>query len=259
VGGNLVAEIRNSYGIKKEFDKREDYYRCYMLRPLSFYLTPIFIRAGISANVVTFLGFIVGIISLILFCEGKFVMGAILFNVSYLLDLIDGNIARYYKFTNHFGKFIDGITGVIILQFLFLSLGIGVYNSPGGSLFLYFDKSLILIMGSVTSILSLYIIYLHLRYTNALQQIPSEQQEGFQEKIKTEKTPLIIIILRKISDWLMRIDSNAYAFPFIIAALMGIMDFLVIFYLILKISIAFIQTTQILYKARLQLNFYRPY
>ena len=121
----IFEEIRTTYNQskKKAFDSESLIFKLY--RNLSFPITAIFIKLRISANVTTFLSFICIIISSILFINAFFKIASLVYFFSYILDFVDGNIARYYNKTNYFGKFIDGLVDSF-LYLIFISIGIGL-------------------------------------------------------------------------------------------------------------------------------------
>lgn len=99
---------------KINFDKTMLFFSVY--RYLSFPITAVFIWLGISANITSLIGFILLLISfyLFLFCSFDFnTLALCLFLFAYILDFVDGNIARYHTKSNFFGKLIDGFVDYI--------------------------------------------------------------------------------------------------------------------------------------------------
>jgi phosphatidylglycerophosphate synthase len=98
-----------------------------LYRPLSFPLTVLFIRAGFSANGVSYLNAMLLCLVLGLLLAGSgplLVCAALLFLLFYVLDFVDGNLARYHNQSSYFGKLIDGTIDTIgFLLFAAVALG----------------------------------------------------------------------------------------------------------------------------------------
>jgi hypothetical protein len=91
----------------------DGFYSTFVLRRLSSRLTPLFVRAGISATATTWLSFLVGVAAAPSFAFGGhagLVAGAVALQVSLLLDCVDGEIARATRTRSPFGAWLDGAT-----------------------------------------------------------------------------------------------------------------------------------------------------
>lgn len=123
--------IKYNQNRKKEFDKT-NFIFFYITRPISLLMTVPFIYLRITANQATFISFLFAIVASILFLYGEYslaILGSILFLFYYLLDFVDGNLARYHQKTNFFGKFIDGFVGEISYLILFISITVFFYKN----------------------------------------------------------------------------------------------------------------------------------
>lgn len=89
-----------------------------VVRPLSFYLAPIFIKLGFSATQTTVLGGIALFIGLASITVSSWMgwlflfSGAALLNTWHILDFVDGNIARYLDEESLSGEFLDWWIGM---------------------------------------------------------------------------------------------------------------------------------------------------
>jgi phosphatidylglycerophosphate synthase len=124
---NIYKELIQIYksSEKIKFDKSMLFFPVY--RHLSFPISSIFIWLGISANITTLIGFILLLCSFIIFIFFNvkfFSIALVLFLIAYILDFVDGNIARYHSNGNYFGKLIDGFVDYIS-YFIFIPLSIG--------------------------------------------------------------------------------------------------------------------------------------
>lgn len=92
---------------------RDGFYSTYVLRRISAPLTPIAIRHGVSANSVTAGSALVGLLGATLFAVGgrpALAAGAILLQLSLVLDCVDGEIARATRTHSAIGGWLDAAT-----------------------------------------------------------------------------------------------------------------------------------------------------
>lgn len=128
-----LAEIRSKFPEeKRELDKANPW-AYFVIRPISFYPTWLFLRLGITANKTTLIGLITGIFGCVFLSLGSYwaiIIGAILVNTGLLLDYVDGNIARVTDSSSKYGNYIDIISDYIIIGLMPIAIGIGLYNHP---------------------------------------------------------------------------------------------------------------------------------
>ena len=92
-------------------------------------LVPHFIRAGISANAVTGLSILAGLLGAVCFLQGTapmVVYGAVGFLLANILDECDGKVARLTGTSSQFGAALDTWADFIVHTALFLGLGMGL-------------------------------------------------------------------------------------------------------------------------------------
>ena len=100
-------------------------------RMLSIYLTKLFLKTPLSANNVTFLDSVIGLIgAYFLSCGSSLstLVGTLFLQFYFLLDCVDGEIARYTKKASIRGKCLEKIVHFIINPAIFISLGFGIFN-----------------------------------------------------------------------------------------------------------------------------------
>ncbi len=135
-----IKDIRATLSKDKMLSERRDKTWFYYTGRLpSFYLTWIFLHLNISANQATYISLIVGLAGCAFLALGSYtgkLVGALMINLGFALDCVDGNIARYRKSFTHYGEFIDALVGYIVAAFLFMSLGVGAFVDPESSLLL---------------------------------------------------------------------------------------------------------------------------
>jgi len=170
VAGYLVA-LKTQYrgGRKSKFDKENFCFRWY--RPISFYPAAILLRLGVSANAVTVSGCLFLLCACALLAQGNLLSGALLYLAAYILDFVDGNIARFAGKSGDFGKTIDGL--VDSLTFLiFIAIAIG--NSAAGEAMLKFSTEMTL--GLITAFVFLLRIHFYLRLSCVLALATTRSQ-----------------------------------------------------------------------------------
>lgn len=96
-------------------------------RIFSIYITKIFLTLKIRPNIVSVLGFLIGIMGGYLYLNSYFLKGSILFLISLILDFVDGEIARYYKLSSNFGAWLDTINAHLLYPYFFFTLGLGIF------------------------------------------------------------------------------------------------------------------------------------
>ncbi len=109
----------------------DTWYGRHVMRAASIYLTRIAVRRGFTPNQITAVSLIVGLLSALAFFFRLWFLGIVLINGWYLLDHVDGEVARYTKASSHSGFFFDTVINYIIEPFLFLGMGIGLSGWAG--------------------------------------------------------------------------------------------------------------------------------
>jgi len=140
MGKVSIKDIRGTHSKDKMVSERRDKAWFYYTGRLpSFYLTWIFLHLNISANQTTYISLIVGLTGCAFLALGSYIVklvGVLMINLGFVLDCVDGNIARYRKSFTRYGEFIDALVGYIVAAFLFMSLGIGAFVDPNSSVLL---------------------------------------------------------------------------------------------------------------------------
>lgn len=128
-----LSEVKNfQYRINPE-EYQKPYGRLFF-RKFSVYLTWIFLNLGFTANQVTTIQTIVGVLASVLIAFPRFkvgLTGIILFQIGFLLDNVDGEIARFRKEASLTGKYLDEIGHEIVIPVMYLGFGIHEYFNSG--------------------------------------------------------------------------------------------------------------------------------
>jgi phosphatidylglycerophosphate synthase len=91
----------------------DGFYSTFVLRRIAAHVTPWAVRRRIPANTVTALSALVGVAAAVSFAFGTYpalVLGALLLQVSLVLDCVDGEIARVTRTRSPFGAWLDAAT-----------------------------------------------------------------------------------------------------------------------------------------------------
>jgi len=156
-----LSDFKSVYPNSKQNRNIYKIWRWLVIGKLSFYVSWLAARMRLHPNQITYLSFIIGLIGIYLLLLGgtkNFIIGTIGINIWYLLDCSDGHLARYYKIKSNFGKFLDEGFGEIVMTFVWLGIGIGLYKNPDISIIFISDllgissNEYILISGAIASI-----------------------------------------------------------------------------------------------------------
>ena len=158
----------------------------YLFLGLSFLVTPIFLLFNVSANTVSVISLAVGLLSAGLIVSGGaicFLSGIILFFFFQVLDAVDGNVARVTCQSTHFGRFIDGAIGIVVLCANILSLTYLAYFQTRNSYLLW--------VGIMTTVIALIHHFYYDRYSALVRWMNEESNTHIQPYIKRHLSPRI--------------------------------------------------------------------
>ena len=108
----------------------------YFNRKLSGVLTPLFLRLGLSANAVTLLSVVIGLVAAVSFSLGSYaagVVGALLLQLSAVIDCCDGEVARLTFTESPFGDRLDIVGDNIVHAAIFGGIAWSVYLQSTGA------------------------------------------------------------------------------------------------------------------------------
>lgn len=117
-------------------------------RRIANVLTGPIAKMGFSPTMINFLGFFIGLGGIVLIGLGNYpqrVIGAGILILSYILDCVDGQLARGFKITNGFGALLDTTLDSIKESFIFFALSWTYYlQTQDKYIFLYLAALLFL-------------------------------------------------------------------------------------------------------------------
>lgn len=117
----------------------DGFFSVFVLRRFSKVLTWVAVKIGITPNQVTLLSFAIGLYAAYLFALGdtwSLIGGAVLLQVSIIVDCVDGELARYTRKFSELGAWLDAITDRVKEYAVFLGLAYGAMVQNGQNLWL---------------------------------------------------------------------------------------------------------------------------
>lgn len=211
------SEIRKEHDIMEsikdlrkicQFSRTTQYYRDPWIsrnfyRKISIYLTLLLLKTKASANLVTFCGFIIGMLGISFYLSSKptfWIIGTFIFFLFMIMDHVDGEIARYKKSSSARGRYLDDITGVILRLYILICMTIGVFN--------VFTNTKILYIGLV-AIVSNSIFYISKTIPNQIL-FESKQFNNINNKVHEEKKNNFLFIIKEIGISILGFQNFGY-------------------------------------------------
>lgn len=117
----------------------EIWFSIHFVRHLSVYLTWAAINLHIRANTITIVGYGIGIGAALVFSAGGVEMnliGLALFHLWFLIDNVDGEVARCTDSQTLTGAYLDTVGHIVVNSLVNLGLAVGIYIQTGCELIL---------------------------------------------------------------------------------------------------------------------------
>lgn len=111
----------------------------HIVRDAALPITWLLLHTNVTANQVTAFSLLIGILGITLFAFPSaklFLLGAVFLQAWYLLDHVDGQIARYRGTASLTGRFFDFLTHHVIHGTLFFSLGLYAFLVSQSAVFM---------------------------------------------------------------------------------------------------------------------------
>ena len=105
-----------------------------VMRRVSIYLTWVFSQLGLSPNIATTLSLISALLGAWFLSGAEWGLGVFFVNLWYLLDHVDGELARYYKRASASGLFYDTTINFLAQPLTLIGLGWGLGWGQGAYL-----------------------------------------------------------------------------------------------------------------------------
>jgi len=131
-----IEEIKR-IGQPKDYLSTHSLYSVLVLRKISPYFTRFFVRHGVSANQVSAIGMLFGIIAGVMLSFGNYLMflSIVFYQLWNIFDCVDGEVARVTQNFTIGGRFLEEIDWVTAESAFLSFLGIGLYRMLGNMLF----------------------------------------------------------------------------------------------------------------------------
>lgn len=186
----------------------------YVVRPVSLYFTWLILLTPLRANHVTLLHMAFGIGgSILLAFPSHFLrlVGCGMLYMGFVLDNVDGEVARYRKEVSITGKYIDTIAHTIVNSMMFFCFGMGSYWDTGGNV-------AFVVLGFLAALFCLRLdtFVMYAESAKAFMQNLDKRYEYYaniEGRIQTEGKPELEFISKRADDPLKRISFAAFAYP----------------------------------------------
>ena len=110
----------------------DGFFSVFVLRKFSKLITKLAVKIHITPNQVTTLSLGIGLYSAYLFARGSFwsiLMGALVFQLSIIIDCVDGELARYTRRFSELGRWLDAVTDRVKEYMALLGLAYGAWGT----------------------------------------------------------------------------------------------------------------------------------
>ena len=119
-----IAQMRES--LQSPRKSHDTLYGKWVMRRFSIYLTALSAKAGFAPSTVTTFSVIAGLCGAALLANQRWLAGILAVNLWYLLDHVDGELARLQKSRSLTGLYYDTFTNSVVPPLTFVGLGIGL-------------------------------------------------------------------------------------------------------------------------------------
>ncbi len=187
----LIRKISNRNN--KLYNLQTESYSQVIFCRISYLITPFFIFFKISPNIITFLNFIISILSVILIFLGNeifFNYGIFLYFLYRTIDFCDGGVARHKNISTFYGRFIDAVADIFFNSFILFSLSFFAYE--------YFDSKFLLAIGVIASILTSYDSFIYDKYSSLARWSNSQNKKQILPYVKKTFLPKISFMYNDI-------------------------------------------------------------
>lgn len=135
----------------------DTFYGKHVMRFFSIYLTAVFIKTPASPTFVTVLSILVGLAGAYALAQGHWFAGLLGVNGWYLLDHVDGEIARFKNTQSVTGFYFDTLANVFVMPTALAALGAAVSLERGAfwtgvGVFAAYSSVLLLVVGYCESV-----------------------------------------------------------------------------------------------------------
>ncbi len=107
---------------KRDTIKYSDFISNYFYQQIAFYITTLLVKTKITPNSVTYLSLFIGVLSAFSIYIGHLYLSVFLLNISFILDCVDGQIARAKQLQSEFGMWLDNISDRVVENIILIAM-----------------------------------------------------------------------------------------------------------------------------------------
>ncbi|MBI2589440.1 CDP-alcohol phosphatidyltransferase family protein [Candidatus Berkelbacteria bacterium] len=186
---------------------------------ISPYLTRILLMLNISANATTLIALLIGLMSVFALVRlvnspHLVLISALLFQLHYLFDCSDGEIARFRKTQSPAGKYADLFLHLFVYPIFFLSMGWGATNATGNPYFL--------LLGGISAVGALW--YDHLWFDSGPDPASLTPVKMPSVTIAKRKSALTLFIERSSIVWSFPLIANVFGLVGVLVSALGSLE-----------------------------------
>ncbi len=166
-------------------------------RHISIYITKRLLRSPVTANQVTAVNMLVGLLGAALLGFGPVwfaFLGAVILRFGWaVLDCVDGEIARYRGTTGVRGQYLDRFANFLVEPYIFVALAFRVYSAVGSpAVFLLAFLAAVSTLHIKLSVYTLYISLFDEQYVGGSHIEPSGEPNGETDAAKDTALPHLL-------------------------------------------------------------------
>lgn len=154
---------------KRDTIKYSDFISNYFYQQIAFYITTLLVKTKVTPNSVTYLSLLIGVLSAFSIYIGHLYLSVFLLNISFILDCVDGQIARAKQLQSEFGMWLDNISDRVVENIILI-----------GMFFIQSDNN-IFVVGIVL------LIFLNMYYAYISDMLIYAKKQGYKKLTYKEK------------------------------------------------------------------------
>ena len=154
---------------KQKIIKYSDFISNYFYQQIAFYITEILVKTKVTPNSVTIISLIFGLASGFLIYNHHLYLAILFLNASFILDCVDGQLARAKNLHSDFGMWLDNISDRVVENSIVFAVLINFVNN------------------STMVVILTFVIFLNMFYAYMSDMLTYAGVEGYKKLTKKEK------------------------------------------------------------------------
>ncbi len=142
---NLINKIKNNYKMSVLDSHVNDFFTVFIMRPIASVIVCFLVNSRILPNHITLFGFLLHLTAIIFILNNKFFIAGMLLFIVYLLDCVDGQLAREKNIISKFGYALD-ITSDFLKELLLFVSFVFIYRKETALFFLSVISTLLIMV-----------------------------------------------------------------------------------------------------------------